>query len=195
MVFIVILPVICSFQSYRNNLTVLQFKSHESIKFNFHFTLQIMNNFRPVLLIAVLIAATGFFSNLDAQSRHSNTELGIILGEPTGLSLKLWQSNTTAIGGAVAWSFGRHESVHIHADYLKHKGLEVDRGSLALYYGLGARAILANRTRFGARIPVGLQYNIPSSRLSVFFEVAPIFELVPSTDFSVNGGIGIRYFL
>lgn len=154
-----------------------------------------MNYLKSSLLTLLLVVTLAVFSTIDAQSRHSNTELGIIVGEPTGLSLKLWQSSSTAINGAVAWSFGRNESVHIHADYLKHEPLEADRGSLALYYGIGARALFANRTKFGARIPLGLQYNIPSSRLSVFFEVAPIFDLVPATDFSVNGGIGIRYFL
>lgn len=154
-----------------------------------------MNYLKSTLLSFFLALTLGIFFTLDAQSRHSNTELGIIVGEPTGLSLKLWQSESTAINGAVAWSFGRNESVHIHADYLIHNPLQVDRGSLALYYGIGARAVFANKTKFGARIPLGLQYNIPSSRLSVFFEVAPIFDLVPATDFSVNGGIGIRYFL
>ncbi len=147
------------------------------------------------LFTLVMVFIAGLFFTLDAQNRHSNTELGIIVGEPTGLSLKLWQSGSTAIGGAVAWSFGRNESVHIHADYLKHNPLQADRGSLALYYGLGARALLADNTKFGARIPIGLQYNIEGTRLSLFFEVAPIFDLVPATDFSVNGGIGIRYFL
>lgn len=130
-----------------------------------------------------------------AQNRPGNTELGIILGEPTGISLKVWQSNSTAFDVAIAWSFGRHESVHIHADYLIHEPLEVDRGSLMLYYGIGARAILADNPKFGARIPVGLQYIIPSSRLSIFFEVAPLLDLIPATKFGVNGGLGIRYFI
>lgn len=147
------------------------------------------------LLFFILIISATAFSNVHAQGRPGNTELGIILGEPTGVSLKFWQSGTTAVDAAVAWSFGRHESVHIHADYLKHKPLDVNSGSLYLYYGIGARALLSDNARFGARIPVGLQYIIPSSRLSLFFEVAPLLDLAPATDFGVNGGIGIRYFL
>lgn len=146
-------------------------------------------------ILIVIISISAFFTTADAQTRPGNTELGIILGEPTGISLKLWQTNTTAIDAAVAWSFGRNESVHIHADYLIHQDLEADQGSFMFYYGLGARALLSNDPRFGARIPVGLQYIIPSSRLSLFFEVAPTFDLMPATKFGVNGGIGIRYFL
>lgn len=146
-----------------------------------------------VVLFTALIA--GLFSTADAQDRYSNTELGIILGEPTGISAKFWQSDRTAIDGAVAWSFGRNESVHVHGDYLIHNWLDVEDGSLALYYGLGARALFSNNSRFGARIPVGLHYIFPQTRLSMFFEVAPTFDLVPETKFGVNGGIGVRVFL
>lgn len=146
-------------------------------------------------VLTLIICVSVSLSTADAQSRPGNTELGIILGEPTGISLKLWQTNSTAIDAAVAWSFGRNESVHIHADYLIHSDLEADRGSFMFYYGLGARALLADDPRFGARIPLGLQYIIPSSRLSLFFEVAPTFDLIPATKFGVNGGIGVRYFI
>lgn len=147
----------------------------------------------PVLTLILCLSAS--LPTADAQSRPGNTELGIILGEPTGISLKFWQSNTTAIDAAVAWSFGRNESVHIHSNYLIHSDLEADQGSFMFYYGLGARALLADDPKFGARIPLGLQYIVPSSRLSLFFEVAPTFDLMPATKFGVNGGIGVRYFI
>lgn len=137
----------------------------------------------------------GLETTADAQGRPGNTELGIILGEPTGISLKFWQSGSTAIDAAVAWSFGRHESVHIHADYLWHKNLQANRGTFYLYYGLGARAIFADDPKVGARIPVGLQYIIPDTRLTFFFEVAPILDLIPATKFGVNGGLGVRFFI
>lgn len=136
-----------------------------------------------------------FTTVLHAQYRPGSTELGVVLGEPTGVSIQVWQSGRTAIDGALAWSLGRNDKIHIHADYLKHDQLSVDRGSLTFFYGIGARAILADDARFGARIPVGLHYVIPDSRITLFFEVAPIFDLMPATDFDVNGGIGVRYIL
>ena len=150
------------------------------------------------VLLSILISLLMAFSlsnTADAQSRYSNTELGIILGEPTGISLKAWQSDDTAFDAGFAWSFGDNGSLHLHADYLWHKWLDVETGSLALYYGLGARLQVADDPRFGARVPVGLQYNIPDTRLATFFEVAPLLDLVPETSFDVNGGFGIRIFL
>lgn len=147
------------------------------------------------LLLALIFGGGSFINNSYAQSRPGNTELGVILGEPTGISIQAWQSGSTAIDGAVAWSFGRHDHVHVHADYLKHNPLDVNQGSLTFYYGIGARAILADDARFGARIPIGLHYIIPDTRLALFVEVAPLFDLIPETDFDMNGGIGIRFFL
>lgn len=154
-----------------------------------------MKLINTLLTSVFILILSGFFTLAQSQDRHSNTEIGLILGEPTGLSLKFWQSNTSAFDAAVAWSFGDNESVHLHADYLRHNWLDVNEGSLALYYGLGARALLSDNSRFGARIPVGLQYILPNTRLSLFFEVAPTLNLIPSTSFGVNGGLGIRVFI
>lgn len=153
------------------------------------------SDYLKLALIVALFFCGSIVNNAYAQYRPGNTELGVMLGEPTGISLQVWQSGSTAIDGAVAWSFGRHDHVHIHADYLKHNPLDVNQGSLTFYYGIGARAILADEARFGARFPVGLHYIIPDSRVSLFVEVAPIFNLIPATDFDMNGGIGVRYFL
>lgn len=157
-----------------------------------------MKYYRSVKIIlstVLLLLGLSLLNKAHAQYRPGSTELGVVLGEPTGISIQVWQSGTTAIDGALAWSFGRHDKIHIHADYLKHDQLSVDRGSLTFYYGIGARAILTDDARFGARIPVGLHYVIPDSRVSLFFEVAPVLDLIPATDFDVNGGIGARYFL
>lgn len=149
--------------------------------------------FTFVTLIFILIA--GFYTSTEAQSRYSNTELGVILGEPTGLSLKAWQSYSTAFDVALAWSFSGQDQIHLHADYLWHSWLDVQNGSMALYYGLGARALLSDDSQIGARIPIGLQFIIPNSRLGLFFEVAPTLNLIPDTDMDVSGGLGLRFFL
>lgn len=154
-----------------------------------------MNSIKVTITTLAILLTTTLYCSADAQNRASNTELGVILGEPTGLSLKHWQSNDTAFDAALAWSLSGNESVHLHANYLKHNWLDVDSGSLAFYYGIGARALLSDNSRFGVRVPIGLQYLIPDSRLGLFFEVAPLLDLIPDTDFDVNGGIGIRYFL
>jgi len=129
-----------------------------------------------------------------AQQRYSEKEIGLILGEPTGISFKYWRSNRAAIAAGMAWSFSDNGSLHIHGDYVLHNWLEVEEGSLAFYYGIGARIRATDNSEFGARVPVGLQYLIEDKRIGIFFEIAPILDLLPDTELDVNGGIGARYF-
>lgn len=133
-------------------------------------------------------------SHLQAQERFSDREAGLMIGEPTGVSFKMWQNNKTAFDAGLAWSFSDDGSLHIHGDYLLHNWLEVEEGSLAFYYGIGARIRVTSNSKFGARVPVGLQYIMEESRIGFFFEIAPILNLLPDTDLDVNGGIGARYF-
>lgn len=144
-------------------------------------------------LIAIMISFFGL-SDLMAQNLPGDSEIGIILGEPTGLSAKFWTSNSTAFDVGLAWSLGGRGSIHVHADYLRHNVLDSGTEDLLFYYGLGARMLFRDDPIVSARIPLGIQYIIPDSRLGVFFEIVPMLNLIPATDFDVNGGLGIRYF-
>lgn len=122
--------------------------------------------------------------------------LGVVLGEPTGISGKYWTGPTTALDGGVAWAFGEKSALHVHVDHLFHHFnlIKVEKGRLPVYYGLGARVKLEDKSRVGVRVPVGLEYLVDGAPLDIFVEVAPIVELIPATGVSVNGGAGIRYF-
>jgi hypothetical protein len=124
--------------------------------------------------------------------------LGIILGEPTGISGKLWISANSAVDGAAAWSLGNNEALHLHADYLLHNFslIEVEKGRLPFYYGIGGRIRFADvgDDFIGVRIPVGLTYLFESAPLDIFLEVVPILDLAPDTDFDLNAAVGARYF-
>ena len=122
--------------------------------------------------------------------------LGFIVGEPTGLSFKNWISQTNAIDGGAAWSFGDNGFFHLHADYLFHNYgiIPVTKGRLPLYLGVGGRLGFGGKTRFGVRGVVGLNYQFADLPLDAFLEVAPVLDLVPATKFTFNGGIGMRFF-
>ena len=131
--------------------------------------------------------------------------LGIVVGEPTGISLKSWQSRTTALDVALAWSFAGNDFVQLHGDYLSHNFslLKVEQGQLPFYYGIGGRLKLINlddkkngdnKTRIGVRLPFGLAYLFEKVTLDLFVEAVPILDLVPETEFDLNAAIGVRYF-
>jgi len=141
-----------------------------------------------------------------AAAQERGFGLGVVAGEPTGISLKNWQSRNTALAGAIAWSFAGNDYIQLHGDYLSHNFslLKVEKGQLPFYYGIGGRLKLINidnkkdegngKTRVGVRIPLGLAYLFEKVTLDLFVEVVPVLDLVPETEFDLNAAIGLRYF-
>jgi len=142
-----------------------------------------------VVLLTILICSI-------AEAQDKGFGLGIILGEPTGISGKLWTGYNTAIDGAVAWSFEKKSSMHLHGDLLFHNFhlTKVHKGKFLTYYGIGGRVKFEDDSKVGVRVPLGINYLFAKTPLDVFLEIVPILDLAPSTDFSLNAAIGIRYF-
>lgn len=147
------------------------------------------------LFISLLLVA---FSAGAAHAQRGGTGIGVIAGEPTGLSVKHWLDAETAIDAALGWSFEGRTSFHLHADWLRHDFaiFPVEKGALPLYYGVGAR-FKSRRDRddsFGIRVPVGLAYHFEDVPLELFGEIVPLLDLVPSTDLNLNAAIGARWY-
>jgi hypothetical protein len=158
-----------------------------------------MKNF---VWLAFLLAALSLGR---ARAQERGTGLGIIVGEPTGISLKSWLGKSTAFDAALAWSFDGNDFIQVHGDYLTHNFtlLTVEKGRLPFYYGIGGHIKFFNtegkksddtRTRLGVRIPLGLAYLFEKTTLDIFVEVAPVLNLVPETEFELGAALGIRYF-
>ncbi len=124
--------------------------------------------------------------------------IGPLVGEPTGVGMKLWLSEKTAVDAGAAWSFVDPDGFQLHADFLFHKFdlFHVGRGQLPLYFGLGGRVKFVQHgdNRAGIRGPVGVSYLVPDSRFEIFAEVAPVLDVAPTTTLEWNGGIGFRYY-
>ena len=131
-------------------------------------------------------------------SQSNKAGLGIIVGEPTGVTFKYWLDKTSAIDAAAAWSFTNPGAFHIHADYLLHSFnlfTVSGGGRVPLYYGIGVRIkFVSDNTRLGIRIPVGLEYIFPDRKFDLFLEVVPLLDIAPKTDFTLNAALGARYF-
>jgi len=145
---------------------------------------------RPLLLFVLAILLQ---MNVNAQERGFG--LGIILGEPTGVSGKLWTSGQNAFDFAAAWSFQGDGNLLLQADYVWHifRLIPVPEGKLPFYVGVGGEVILADDPVIGVRVPLGLDYMFGNAPVDIFVELVPILRLAPSTDFDFAGGIGARY--
>ena len=156
----------------------------------------------------VAAALAGALGCAGAQAQQDGFGVGVIVGEPTGLTFKAWLSNTHAVDAGLAWSFSENDSLQFHANYLIHDFNMLRptdfEGRVGLYYGLGGRIKLEedddgrgrNRddTLVGIRIPVGVVYHFPRSPVELFGEFVPVLDVVPDTEFDLNLAIGARLY-
>lgn len=148
-----------------------------------------------IILVTTLSFLHPNFSQAQANSGASeNPGVGLMLGEPTGVTVKYWITPQTAFDVGAAWSLaGRNEALHMHSDFLWHSWFD-NTENLAFYYGIGARIIFDDNTTTGVRIPIGLNYVFEDIPFDLFVEAAPIIDIAPDTDFAGNGAVGIRFY-
>jgi len=141
--------------------------------------------------LTMLPASTSAQANVDGTR---NLGLGLMLGEPTGVSVKSWLGTKSAFDIGAAWSLsGRNEALHLHADYLYHRWFK-NREALAFYYGMGGRVIFSDNAVAGVRVPFGLTYVLNGIPFDLFVEAAPIIDISPEVEFAGNGAFGVRYY-
>lgn len=144
-----------------------------------------------------LVLVLGLLLWIVPYANAGNFGLGVVVGDPTGISGKLWTSKTTALDGAAAWSLGRHARFQFQLDYVYHNfsAIKVQEGRFPIYYGFGARIKSEeHETGLGVRVPVGLDYIFAKAPVDIFLEIAPAVTLVPDTTADFDIGLGVRFF-
>ncbi len=143
------------------------------------------------------------------SAQDSGFGLGLIIGEPTGLSAKLWTSRDNAFDFGLGVSVGgdrisRHDyyydgksRVHFHMDYLWHSFNAISSTErFPLYYGIGGRFNSGGGYdgSFGIRGVFGIAWFPHATPIDVFVELVPVLQLTTSVGFGIDAGLGIRYF-
>jgi hypothetical protein len=133
---------------------------------------------------------------------------GIILGEPTGVTARLYLTDKSdhAIQAAVGSAFVGG-GLQAHVDYCIHPWILEERDSFTLpvYLGPGARLILYDAGRggddffaFGIRAVGGIVFDFKTVPLDVFLEVAGVVEYAfkegEGFGVTINAGLGGRYY-
>ena len=159
----------------------------------------------------LICSAIMFFIIISAKpisAQDHGFGMGIILGEPTRLSAKLWTSSNNAfdfgfgvgLGGDRIKYNGIYDNsgrVHFHMDYLWHSFNAISSTEkFPLYYGIGGRFNTSGgyEDSFGIRGVFGIAWFPHNTPIDVFFELVPVFQVTPLTGLGVDAGIGIRYF-
>jgi hypothetical protein len=146
----------------------------------------------PGILIALLtfiLSATAL-----AQTERPSFGIGVMIGEPTGVSIKKYLSTRGAFDIGAAWSLAdQNEALHLHTNLLFQDNI-TKNPNLFFYHGVGVRALFASDAKLGIRAPLGLTYLFPNIPFDLFVEIAPILDLTPEIQLAGNGGFGFRYY-
>ena len=173
------------------------------------------SHLRPAALaLCTVIALSGLASTADAGPGGGGPfGLGLVIGEPTGLSAKYWLDNTQAIDFLLAFRIDDNndfdddndlDRLYFAADYLYHIDVFKPRSvDLPLYVGIGGAFYFRDKRdrfdndddfAFAARIPLGVDLLLRSVPLEFFLEIVPGIRILPGTDARIDAGIGIRYY-
>ena len=161
------------------------------------------------IVVAALVALAAMAGSAHAQEAEKGTfGIGLILGEPTGVSAKLYLDDTHAIDAALGSGF-IGGALQVHADYLWHPWILEQRDSFTMpvYVGPGAEFSYYSNGRqsgyasVGVRGEIGILFDFTELPIDVFVEVAPGAEWHLTSDsehsgfhLNINAGAGARYY-
>ena len=132
--------------------------------------------------------------------------LGLTLGEPSGLTGKLYlggrQNALDFALGSGAWD-NEAGRVYAHVTYHWHPSVLLDDPDLEIVWRVGVGGFVADRgnpdnndvdTAIGARVPLGVDIDLNQIPLQFFAEITANVPVVPWVDVGLGAAIGGRYY-
>ena len=134
--------------------------------------------------------------------------LGVVLGDPTGLSAKYYLGGpTNAIDFALAFDTysdnGNTDGwMYFHATYLIHPSVLAKPQGFEMPWHVGVGGYVMSdefqssndRDALGVRVPIGLDFNLDAIPLQFFGDIALRVNLLPATGIDFDLGIGARFY-
>ncbi|HXE42738.1 MAG TPA: hypothetical protein VN516_06905, partial [Candidatus Baltobacteraceae bacterium] len=126
--------------------------------------------------------------------------VGVVLGEPVGVSVKYWLNDKMAVDGAAGFSAHNNSPFYFHSDVLWHRFDVFDvspaPGKLPIYFGVGGLVRIrdhGDETTLGIRAPIGVSYLFDNAPIDIFAEIGPAIDVHPTFKGEITGGIGVRF--
>lgn len=152
---------------------------------------------KKLAILLLLLSLSVSFTLAEDFENTKKFGLGIMLGEPSGISGKYFLNSTNAIDFGLGYSIATNGKLNIHVDYLHHKeGVFNTNQRLILHYGFGAKIKTFSNSddAFGLRGVIGITWTQDDLPFDAFIEIAPVFMLLPSTELEIDASIGARYY-
>lgn len=121
--------------------------------------------------------------------------VGVIIGHPSGISLKHWVTRREAVDMVVGWFSPNY--FYIHGEYLYHFPQPKVDGQMVPYVGMGVvfrvKTGREGELILGARLCGGME--LLYRPIGLFMELAPMVDMIPVGTVHICGGIGLRFYL
>jgi hypothetical protein len=149
---------------------------------------------RKLVLALVLVAA------FESTSRAESVGIGLFLGEPSGLDLKVGLSAKSSIDIVIGQtSFRENRTDYLHITWLLTPFVARGRSVLVPFrIGIGAAAIgvVDDNAHAAVRVPLEIGFRFRRTPIEIYGEVAikGVFVEEDFIKFDVDGGIGIRFY-
>lgn len=150
--------------------------------------------------IAVILLLLLGCSITQASDEKGRLGVGMVLGAPTGLSLKYWQSQRIAYQGSLGAMV--KGGLMIGVDYLIHE--KALRNPLMPFYygggvflgdaGFGGPDYSRGSFALGVRGAFGVDYLVPASPFDIAVEIGPALLLTPVVGMGFELSVAFRFY-
>ena len=151
-------------------------------------------NLTRILILTLFLSGTSFIE-LNAQRQYGDVGIGVQIGQPTGLSIKVYKP-VTSLDFLAAWNWNDFFFLNIHGLYDTHLN---DQNTVHFFYGPGGFIGIRERSdrnddvELGVSGSFGLDFLI--HKFEIYLRATPRLALVKSTRFDMGGGVGFRIYL
>ncbi|HEX5064195.1 MAG TPA: hypothetical protein VFV99_32700 [Kofleriaceae bacterium] len=145
---------------------------------------------------ARLVVVLAVLWSVPAHADHGKFGLGLIVGQPTGLTGAYDLSEKSQIDAALGLALFDDRDFYIHVEYLYYPFTLVHGGDLDLsaYLGIGGWIVTVHDPVIGARAPFGLSLDFNTAPIQIFLEASVLVSIVPDAHGAVRGAAGFRYY-
>ena len=147
-----------------------------------------------ILVCFILLCATAHTAY--GQRAPGEVGIGVHLGDPTGLTVKVY-SPGTSVDFLAAWDLDDFFFLNVHAMYDVHLN---PQHTVHFFYGPGGYIGVHDRgNELDDEVELGVSGNFGFDfmirKFEIFLQATPRLSLHRSTDFDMGGGVGFRIYL
>lgn len=156
----------------------------------------------PVVLITALVLVLGLgVSNAQAQRTSGSFGLGGQVGDPSGLSLSVYNAGSASYDVLAAWS-SINDFFFLNAHLLFENRISATNVDQPIEWFIGPGGFVGtfqNTGPFGGEAILGISGTVGiqmilADHFELYLRATPRFAVVPETHGDLGGGLGLRYY-